>query len=84
MAPLLGALGLESGTVLAIDNFGILTGITGGPASLLPWLIPVAGLLALAAAAYASLRGRVVRLTAPATASPTATAPEAAGTPTTS
>ncbi|MEW2400236.1 APC family permease [Streptomyces sp. NPDC046862] len=81
VAPLLGALGLGAGIVLAIDNFDILTGITGGPASLLPWLIPAAALLSLTAAAFAALRGRVVQLTAPASLSPTATDSEAAESP---
>ncbi|WP_207954772.1 APC family permease [Saccharopolyspora elongata] len=65
VAPMLGAVGLGSGIVLALANFDVLTGITGGPASLLPWLIPVAGVLSLATGMVASLRRRPVRLVAP-------------------
>jgi amino acid transporter len=75
VAPLLGALGLAVGIVLAVLNFDVLTGITGGLAFLLPWLIPVAALLTLVAALAAARRGRPVDLAA--TANPAATDPAA-------
>jgi amino acid transporter len=61
VAPLLGALGLLAGIVLAVLNFGTLTGITGAAASLLPLLIPV---VALVAVVVASRRRHAVRLAA--------------------
>jgi amino acid transporter len=64
LAPSLGALGLATGIVLAVVNFDVLTGITSGAASLIPWSIPVAAVLALAAGVLASRRGRTVDLTA--------------------
>jgi amino acid transporter len=75
VAPLLGAVGLAAGIVLAILNFEVLTGITGGAGALLPWLIPVAALVALATAFAAARRGQNVNLAATVTAS-AATAPE--------
>jgi amino acid transporter len=60
-APLLGALGLTAGIVLAVLNFDVLTGITGAAASLLPLLIPI---VALAAVVVASRRRHAVRLAA--------------------
>ncbi|WP_211261283.1 APC family permease [Pseudonocardia acaciae] len=64
VAPALGALGLAVGIVLAVLNFDVLTGITGGPAALLPWLIPLAAALTVAIAVAAARRGRPVDLTA--------------------
>ncbi|MET7520013.1 APC family permease [Streptomyces sp. NPDC005480] len=81
LAPALATVGLGTGIVLAVDYFDILTGITGGPASLLPWLIPMAGALALAAATCASLRGRTVRLTEPVPDPPAPGAAPVASTP---
>ncbi|ELB87488.1 amino acid permease [Rhodococcus wratislaviensis IFP 2016] len=67
IAPVLGALGLAVGIVLAIVNFDSLTGITGPTAALLPLLIPVAGLLSFGAALLAARRGHPVNLSATAT-----------------
>ncbi|MGW7200223.1 APC family permease [Streptomyces chryseus] len=77
VAPTLGALGLAVGIMFAIDNFDILTGITDGPGSHMPWLIPIAGLVALATAAFTARRGRPVQLVTPTSAT---TASEAAET----
>jgi amino acid transporter len=77
LAPLLGALGLTVGIVLALLNFDVLTGITGGAASLMPWLIPLAAILALVSAIVASRRGHAVDLAAQATPS-TSVAPASA------
>ncbi|MFB9931850.1 APC family permease [Amycolatopsis halotolerans] len=62
-APLLGGLGLLLIIALAVANFDILTGLTGPAAVLLPWLIPLAGILALLASAWHARRGRPVTLT---------------------
>ncbi|MFR9729469.1 APC family permease [Saccharopolyspora sp. MS10] len=62
VAPLLGMLGLAAGIVLAVANFDVLTGLTGGAAFLLPWLIPVAALLTLVAAEVSTRRGHPVHL----------------------
>lgn len=65
VAPLIGGLGLAVGIVLAVVNFDVLSGTTGGAAYLLPWLIPVTGFLALSAAVWASRQGRPVGLVGP-------------------
>ncbi|MBP2330582.1 amino acid transporter [Kibdelosporangium banguiense] len=68
VAPLLGALGLAAGIVLAVVNFGVLTGITGPASALLPLLIPI---VAFVAAVVAALRRHTVRLTASTTGTTT-------------
>jgi amino acid transporter len=64
VAPLLGAVGLLIGIVLALLNFDVLTGITGGAASLLPWLIPLAAITTVVTALVAIRRGGAVDLAA--------------------
>jgi amino acid transporter len=48
VAPLLGAAGLLTATVLALDNFSTLTGKTSGITNQLPWLLLGAALAGLA------------------------------------
>jgi amino acid transporter len=48
VAPVLAFGGLATAIYLAIDNFDVLTGVTSGPVTYLPWLIPLAALVGLA------------------------------------
>ncbi|WP_105567108.1 APC family permease [Microbacterium halophytorum] len=47
IAPALGGVGLVGAIVLAVVNFPLLTGVTEGPATLLPWLLPIAAVVGL-------------------------------------
>ena len=47
IAPLLGLAGLGVALYLSIHNFDTLTGVTSGPVTLLPWLIPLAAAIGL-------------------------------------
>ncbi|GIJ56932.1 APC family permease [Virgisporangium aurantiacum] len=49
IAPTLALVGLTGAVYLVTRNFTVLTGVTSGPVLLLPWLIPVAALVGLAA-----------------------------------
>jgi amino acid transporter len=49
VAPALALIGLIGAVYLVTRNFEVLTGVTSGPVLLLPWLIPVAALVGLAA-----------------------------------
>jgi amino acid transporter len=48
VAPALGFAGLGTAIYLCLNNFQTLTGVTSGPVTYLPWLIPIAALLGLA------------------------------------
>ncbi len=56
VAPILGLAGLLGAIYLALANFDALTGVTSGPVTYLPWLVPVAALVGLAAWARMSDR----------------------------
>jgi amino acid transporter len=45
IAPVLGLAGLLAAIYLSVHNFDALTGVTSGPVTLLPWLIPLAALI---------------------------------------
>jgi amino acid transporter len=47
VAPVLGFVGLCAGIYLALHNFDALTGVTSGPITYLPWLIPLAALIGI-------------------------------------
>jgi amino acid transporter len=47
IAPVLGFAGLVAAIYLSVHNFDALTGVTSGPVTLLPWLIPLAALTGL-------------------------------------
>ena len=48
VAPALGGLGLLAVFILALVNFGVLTGVTSGPITVLPALIPIVAAVGLA------------------------------------
>jgi hypothetical protein len=48
VAPALGFGGLVTAIYLSLHNFDTLTGVTSGPVTYLPWLIPIAALIGLA------------------------------------
>lgn len=62
IAPTLGGIGLVGAIVLAVINFPLLTGVTEGPATMLPWLLVIAALAGLLVGITRSRRGRVVDL----------------------
>ncbi|WP_082497239.1 APC family permease [Microbacterium sp. Leaf288] len=62
IAPGLGGLGLLAAIVLAVINFPLLTGVTEGPATLLPWLLVLAAIAGLIIGAARSRGGRTVDL----------------------
>jgi|APMI01.1.fsa_nt_gi amino acid transporter len=62
VAPALGGVGLCAAIVLAVINFPILTGVTEGPATLLPWLLLVAAIGGLVIGIARSRTGNVVDL----------------------
>lgn len=64
IAPTLGGLGLLAALVLAVVNFPLLTGVTEGPATLLPVLMLVAAGGGLILGTVRSRRGRPVNLAA--------------------
>jgi transposase InsO family protein len=45
IAPVLGLAGLLAAIYLSVHNFDALTGVTSGPVTLLPWLIPLAAVI---------------------------------------
>jgi hypothetical protein len=45
VAPALGFAGLVTAIYLSLHNFDTLTGVTSGPVTYLPWLIPIAALI---------------------------------------
>ncbi len=62
IAPVLGGLGLVAALVLAVVNFPLLTGVTEGPATLLPVLMLIAAATGLIIGAVRSRGGRDVDL----------------------
>lgn len=62
IAPALGGIGLVAAIVLAVVNFPLLTGVTEGPATLLPWLLVVAAIGGLIIGITRSRKGEVVDL----------------------
>ncbi|WP_341976037.1 APC family permease [Microbacterium sp. LWO13-1.2] len=62
IAPALGGLGLVGAIVLAVINFPLLTGITEGPATLLPWLLVIAAAAGLVVGVMRSRGGGIVDL----------------------
>jgi amino acid transporter len=46
-APALGGAGLAAAIYLSLHNFDALTGVTSGPVTYLPWLIPLAAVIGL-------------------------------------
>jgi len=62
IAPALGGLGLAVALVLAVINFPLLTGVTEGPATLLPWLLVLAAAAGLVTGIMRSRKGSTVDL----------------------
>lgn len=62
IAPALGGLGLLTAIVLAVINFPLLTGVSEGPATLLPWLLVVAAIAGLTIGFVRSRKGQIVDL----------------------
>lgn len=62
IAPALGGLGLAVALVLAVINFPLLTGVTEGPATLLPWLLVLAAAAGLVTGIMRSRTGNTVDL----------------------
>jgi len=62
IAPTLGGVGLAVALVLAVINFPLLTGVTEGPATLLPWLLVIAAVAGLITGVMRSRGGDTVDL----------------------